>query len=370
MSLTRLDISGLRNLHDTSLRQLGQVNVFFGENGSGKTSLLEAIHLLGMARSFRTASIKPVITHGHEALTVFGELQCQPNAVKTTLGVRRNRAGELDARVAGQPISGRAALAEALPLQVIHADSFAVLTGAPAVRRQFIDWGVFHVEPRFFETWQRFQRAIKQRNNLLRRGKISPAELAPWDTELVVSGEAIDAARERYVDALQPVFNALARRLSIALPALELRYRRGWQQDLTLAEALVQGRPADMQQGFTHSGPQRADLRVLADDRPAAETLSRGQLKLLICALKLAQGHLLMRSSKRCVYLVDDLTAEFDQGHAAAVARVLNELQAQVFVTCIAEGDATAIWPDPDGRTAEKAGLAMFHVEHGAIRGE
>ena len=368
MSLLRLDISGLRNLQNTSLRQLSRINVIYGENGSGKTSLLEAVHVLGMARSFRSASIKPVVTHGQETCTVFGELHDAGSGLKTTLGVSRSRSGELDARVGGRPVAGRAALADALPLQVIHNDSFAVLTGAPVARRQFIDWGVFHVEPLFFDTWQRFQRAIKQRNNLLRRGKISPAELASWDAELAAAGETIDVARSRYVNALTPAFVELAARLDGAMPQLELRYRRGWNSEQSLADALAQGRGADIQQGFTHSGPQRADLRVLADELPAAECLSRGQLKLLICALKLAQGQLLQQAGKRCVYLIDDLTAEFDRRHASAVANAVNDLQAQVFVTCIAESDVESIWPRPVGATPAAGELAMFHVEHGVIQ--
>ncbi|MEE4660195.1 MAG: DNA replication/repair protein RecF [Halieaceae bacterium] len=361
MSLTRLDCTGLRNLSPVSLRQLGRVNVIYGENGSGKTSLLEAVYLLGMARSFRSSNIKSVISHGQESCTVYGEVRASETAPRLTVGVTRARDGSLDARVGGQTAPSRAALVETLPLQVVHADSFSVLTGNPGSRRQFIDWGVFHVEQHFLNNWQRFQRAIKQRNNLLRRGKMRDAELAPWDAELAAAGEAINVARTRYVAALQPAFHALMRELDDALPVIELRYRRGWASDISVSEALSAARDVDIQQGFTHSGPQRADLRVLAEGRPVAEVLSRGQLKLVVCALKLAQGGLLKQSGRRCVYLVDDLTAELDQPHAASVAEILEGLDAQVFVTCIGRRDVEAIWPDA------RRDQAVFHVEHGKV---
>jgi DNA replication and repair protein RecF len=362
VTLSRLDFSGVRNLEARSLRELEQVNIFHGANGSGKTSLLEAVHLLGMARSFRSAHIKSVITHGQESCTVYGEIRRDS---RTTLGVSRTRDGSLDAQVNGDKLHSRAELAEALPLQLIHADSFSVLTGGPVERRQFMDWGVFHVEHSFFRVWQSFQRAIKQRNSLLRRGRISDDVLRPWDLEIATSGAAIDAARTRYIEDLNPVFLELLARLSPGLGSVELRYRRGWSSDMSLEEALQQSQAADLQQGFTHVGPQRADIRIVTDGKPAAESLSRGQLKLVVCALKLAQGKLLGHDRGRvCTYLVDDLTAELDSSHCIQVAGMLEEMGAQVFITCIEQKDVAAIWPQAGGHRA------MFHVEHGTIRRE
>ena len=362
MTLTRLDIRGVRNLREVSLRGLGRINILFGDNGSGKTSVLESIHLLGMGRSFRTSHIKPVITHDVESCTVYGETS-SAGGLKGTIGVSRDRSGSLDARLQGSRAEGRAALAESLPLQVIHADSFEILTGGPIERRHFMDWGVFHVEHQFLETWQRFQKAIKQRNNLLRRGKISTNELLPWEQEMARAGEAIDAARRSYIESLSPHFLALLEELAPGLKRSELRYRRGWDKDASLLQALESGRDTDIQQGFTHAGPQRADIRVTVEGRSVADSLSRGQLKLVVCALKLAQGRALQATQgTRCVYLVDDLTAELDRNHCQRVAAILEELGAQVFITCIEKQEVMEIWPGQDVRDR-----TMFHVEHGNI---
>jgi DNA replication and repair protein RecF len=248
-------------------------------------------------------------------------------------------------------------------LQVINSDSFNLLLGSPGHRRQFLDWGVFHVEHQFHGVWQRFQRVLKQRNSLLRHGKISDAELYPWDRELSEAGEVVDEQRARYFEDFEPLFQRLLPRLSPDLGGMELRYRRGWDKNSPLQKALDGSAKADREQGFTHVGPQRADIKVLVDGHAASEILSRGQQKLVVCALKLAQGQLLtQRKGRSCLYLVDDLPAELDRQHCRRVAEVLMELDTQVYITCIDTEELAGAWPE------EWLGnSAMFHVEHGEV---
>ena len=357
-----MQITSVRNLRHVELSGLGTVNVFFGANGSGKTSVLESLFLLGMARSFRATQIKTVISHGAQQCTVFGALDSGRGSC-TALGVQRDINGGLEAKIAGKPVTATSELAEQFPLQVINAESFSLLTGSPGHRRQFLDWGVFHVEHGFYPVWKRFQRALRQRNSLLRQGKVAPADLDPWNREFAEAGEQVDAFRDRYLRALDPWFKTLVSRLSPALSELELQYRRGWKREAALGEALEAGTATDLQQGFTHLGPQRADIRVNIAGRSAADVLSRGQQKLAVCALKLAQGRLLADHENRsCAYLVDDLPAELDRAHCQRVTEVLDELQAQVFLSCIEREEIAETWP--------KSGIercTMFHVEQGQI---
>jgi DNA replication and repair protein RecF len=362
MGLARVNIENVRNLRNVELRGLRRINVFYGDNGSGKTSVLESVFLLGMARSFRGARIASVITQQEEGLTVFGDLVSSAGR-SVALGVSRDRQGDVQIRLAGENVKSVAALAEQLPLQIINSQSFELLIGGPGDRRQFLDWGVFHVEHRFNGYWQRFQRCIKQRNSLLRRGKISASDLAPWNKEFSEAGELVDSCRRRYFEELYPVFRSLMARLSPDLAAIELRYRSGWDKDKSLQEALESSETSDHEQGFTHVGPQRADIKVIFNGLPAGDTLSRGQQKLTVCALKLAQGRLLTsRNNHACIYLVDDLPAELDSFHAGSVAEVLEELQTQVFITCVERDDMLKVWPE-----AGRGDLAMFHVEHGMV---
>ncbi len=276
--------------------------------------------------------------------------------------MQRNRVGEAQIKVGGRIVRTVAELAEQLPLQVITAESFGLLTGSPGARRQYLDWGVFHVEQRFFGQWQRFQRCIKQRNNLLRRGKISDQELAVWTRDLAQTGTAINEYRKDYFRILSPRFKEIMARLAPSLHALELRYQQGWGRQLSYTEALQQGLAADLEQGYTHSGPQRADIRVMSDGHLAAETLSRGQQKLVVCGLKLAQGQLMAQQGRgSCTYLIDDLPSELDHRHSVLVCELLASMEAQVFITCIDHQDIRSVWPN-------SGELAMFHVEQGTVQ--
>lgn len=362
MTLSRLHISNVRNLQAIKLDSLRRVNVFYGANGSGKTSVLEAIHLLGMARSFRGAGIRSLISHGEKDCTVYG-LATSPSCKSSqALGVQKERSGGTQIKIAGQPVRSAAQLAEHLPIQVVNSSSFDLLNGSPAARRQFLNWGVFHVEHRFFGEWQRFQRCIKQRNVLLRRGKISEAELQVWTRDLAHSGRVLNEFRQEYIEQLIPRYQEIMCALIPDMAGgLELKYRQGWDKSLSYQQALENSLAADREKGFTHVGPQRADIRVLIDGYSAAETLSRGQQKLVVSGLKLAQG-LLMTHNKNgaCTFLVDDLPSELDQEHCRRVCEILSAMEAQVFITCIRESDLATIWPT-------ESNLKMFHVEHGEI---
>jgi len=339
------------------------VNVLYGPNGSGKTSVLEAVHILGMARSFRGSSIKSLISYNEESCTVYGQVsrgnqEWQP----LSLGVQRLRTGSSQIKVAGNPVRSVADLVEHLPLQLLNCNSFDLLTGSPSTRRQFLNWGVFHVEHQFFSEWQRFQRCIKQRNNLLRRGKMSDSELTVWTRDLAASGALINDYRLSYIRRLVPKFRGI---MDVLLPdmaeCLELRYRQGWDRNLEYFQALEGSHKADLDQGYTHVGPQRADLKVIVDRHLASETLSRGQQKLVVSGLKLAQGLIMTELNQgACTYLVDDLPSELDREHCQRICQILSSMDAQVFITCVGRNDIEGLWPDNDT-------LGMFHVEHGVI---
>jgi DNA replication and repair protein RecF len=340
LSLSRLQITNVRNLRAVRLDNLGKVSVFYGLNGSGKTSVLEAIHILGMTRSFRGSSIKSLITHNENSCTVFGLVT--PVNTELALGVQRTRTGGSQIKVATKPVRSVAQLVEHLPLQVLNNNSFDLLTGSPAVRRKFLNWGVFHVEHRFFGEWQRFQRCIKQRNMLLRRGKISDSELPVWTRELATSGGVINEFRLNYIKQLLPKFRGIMETLMPYMAdKLELRYRQGWDKAIN-------------------------DIKVLVDGHSAEETLSRGQQKLVVSGLKLAQGHLmaeLSRGRAGCTYLIDDLPSELDGEHLQRVCQILSAMEAQVFITCVKRGDIEGLWPSKDK-------VGMFHVEQGMISSE
>ncbi|WP_165680670.1 DNA replication/repair protein RecF [Metapseudomonas otitidis] len=359
MSLSRVTVTAVRNLHPVTLSPSPRINIIHGDNGSGKTSLLEAIYLLGLARSFRSNKLQPVIQHDQPACTVFGQVELLEGR-SSSLGISRERNGEFQIRIDGQNAKSAAQLAETLPLQVINPDSFRLLEGSPKIRRQFLDWGVFHVEPRFLPAWQRLQKALRQRNSWLRHGTLDAVLQAVWDRELTLASAEIDGYRRTYIQALKPVFERTLQEL-VQIEGLTLSYYRGWDKDKELAEVLATSLLRDQQLGHTQAGPQRADLRLRLGGHNAAEILSRGQQKLVVCALRIAQGHLLNQAKHgQCIYLVDDLPSELDEQHRRALCRLLDELDCQVFITCVDHELMRDGW-----RTDTP--VAMFHVEHGGI---
>lgn len=364
MSIKQLSISGLRNIQSLKLELSPQANLFYGPNGSGKTSILEAVYLLSLARSFRTAQHRHYITHAETHTTLYAQVE---DATHTLLpvGFQRSSDGTLAIRIAGENVDSVAALAELLPVQLINADTFLLLEGSPAVRRQFIDWGGFHADPRFLATWKAVRRCLKQRNSLLKHGRMSAAVRAAWDHELVLRSEELDRYRAAYLDALIPRFETLLAEL-IEIDGLTLQYYRGWDRKSELDQLLEEGLERDRSQGFTQVGPQRADLRVKVGGVLAAERLSRGQQKLVVSALKVAQGFLLQeQKGRRTLYLIDDLPAELDRHHRQRLCHLLEQMNTQVLITSTDAEAFTGCWQaDTDVKSfaIRQGALAENHV--------
>ena len=359
--LAKLVVSNLRNIQTATLRPVSGFNLFFGRNGSGKTSVLEAAHLLGLGRSFRGHVQRPLVSEGQQETVVFGETQDG-----LTLGIRRPLRGQQTIHLAGRKAESLAELSQALPVQLLNSDTLRILEGSPQDRRRFLDWGVFHVEHGFFDHWRRARAALQQRNVLLRQ-EAADAELEPWTLELLRAAALIDQGRAAYLACfrkyLEPVLAAL---LPAYAERLQLDYARGWSQELALEQVLASEMARDRRQGFTASGPHRAELRLRCGPYVAADVLSRGQLKLLVCALKIAQARLLQaEASRSCVFLIDDLPAELDNENRALVCQELSGLGLQVFMTAI----ELELLQEPLGASlpAGTAGLGLFHVKHGII---
>ncbi|MFQ6372538.1 DNA replication/repair protein RecF [Shewanella sp. YIC-542] len=356
MSLSHFHIEHFRNIDSAQLQPCSGLNLIYGHNGSGKTSLLEAIYFLGMGRSFRSHLSQRVIANEQEALTLFAKLQWQQNEHK--VGVRRYRSGDTEVRIDGDKIKRVSVLAETLPIQLITPESFSLLFEGPKARRQFIDWGAFHSEPTFYPQWVKVRRILKQRNQLLRDGA-DYAQIAYWDREFVHYAEAVTQIRNHYVDSLNGLLKGI---IDGFLPQSDIRvsFTRGWDSKTALAELLKAQYSRDVAMGFTVSGPHKADLRLRVGNLPAQDALSRGQLKLLVCALRIAQGKLLKQQlDKDSIYLVDDLPSELDAKHRKLLLQQLDETSAQVFVTAI---DPAAI---ADSLSAPPK--RIFRVEQGRV---
>ena len=354
MSLVHLEIARVRNLDTISLDPAERINLIHGENASGKTSLLEAIHLLSLGRSFRSNSIQSVIQRGQETLTVFGRVQ-GPGGL-TSVGIEKGR--QLTRiRINQQTVQKSSALAAVMPVQVINPDIHRLFEQGPRYRRQFLDWGLFHVEPAFLSVWQAYHKVLRQRNAAL-RARSAPREVRYWDSQLLEQGQRLSELRRQYLADLQPWLEQYVGKLLDIIPTVS--YQSGWAREVDFAAAIERGFERDRQQGFTHSGPHRADLVIRHEARPVQEHFSRGQQKLLACAMRLAQvAQYRASQAKVPVLLVDDLPAELDPERRARLMTLLMQSGAQLFITAT-EPELISL-PDEDN-------TKMFHVEHGSIR--
>ena len=327
-------------------------NLIYGANGAGKTSILEAVAYLWRARAFRAAGNRELVRHGQEDFVLFGRAVAENREV--TLGVRNGRSG-LDIHMNGEKNQSVASLAEALPLQVVDPDVHNLVAGGPEGRRRYIDWIAFHVEQGYLEGWRRFRRALKQRNAALRE-TTARGTLTGWNEELSNLGIAVDATRRRMIDIVGPMFEEFGKTLLRSPVSFE--YLQGWSANKTLHEALADAIDRDLQFAGTQVGPHRADLKVNVEDRRARKLVSRGQQKLLACAMilaatKVVQTHI----EKPLLLLLDDPAAELDRDAIVRLMRCVERLGSQVVATVLDPSQPLFTGTTP-----------MFHVEHGVIQ--
>ncbi|MDN6320174.1 MAG: DNA replication/repair protein RecF [Marinobacter sp.] len=377
MALVKLHTEFFRNLSPTGPTSFSpSFNLLYGANGSGKTSILEAIGYLGLGRSFRINRHQAVVQHGQQRFTVFGGLDRGFEEERNTpasdslahrLGISRDIAQkETMLRVDGEGVRSLSSLAKHLPVSVIDPGVFDIVAGGPGKRRQFLDWAVFHVEPSFASSWQQCQRVTSQRNQTLRNGRLDEAMLRIWDAQYTALSERISEARKLAFDQIKSAFNSLVHEVDISwAQGLKLDFYPGWDTSQSLSDVLVRHREQEVRMGHTLYGPNRADIRIRFQGRPVAETFSRGQQKTLVILMKIAQSMVLNSLGKQVSFLIDDINAELDQSHRTMLAGKLQELRCQVFITSIEHPKPGSLW---QGR--EMPDYRMFHVEHGKLKEE
>lgn len=380
MYIQRLLIDGLRNLHHVSLDNLGTINLFIGDNGAGKTSLLEAIAIASQGRSFRSNKVQTVIHHEQPLLRVFLECLDETTGKARRIGIERDRKNHYAIRLDGEDAQALAELSAVLPVVVLDAGVFDLLDGPSSVRRKFIDWGVFHVEHQFYEAWKSFNRVLKQRNALLHAQSADYAHYEPWDRELVQHAIDIEKYRLKYLRQFQCHLQHTLAVLGAEL-GQDIYYKNGWAQerlDLAVQDvepvadsdtlpapadllALLREQfPRDLKFQTTHIGPHKADIQVRHFRNDVKDIYSRGQKKVLVAAMKLAQARTVKAgaSHKMPVLLLDDLPSELDEQHLSAFINFIIAEGYQSFITAV-DARVCAANAAPKAR--------MFHVERGKI---
>lgn len=348
MIIQRLQIGNLRNLVQVSIEAHPGLNYLVGANGAGKTSVLEAIVVLSRGRSFRTHQAQELV--GPEGRTFHVYAETRNGGVSSRLGLERS-GKRWRGRIDGRDLTQLSELTRQLPVVLMEPDSHLLVSGTPEIRRKYLDWGMFHVEQGFLDTWRSFSKALKQRNAALRSRNSDI--LDSLDFVLAEQGEQLANLREVYLSELSERLVPLLKAVSLRHDDIILRYQPGWVGQSYL-EALQKSRPKDLEKGMTVSGPHRADLLLSCGKRAAKAVLSRGEQKALAAALMLTQAEKLVSTGAIPVLLFDDLVSEFDREHFNRVLHTAADLGAQLWLT--GTDCPPIVRPHK-----------MFHVEQGSV---
>jgi DNA replication and repair protein RecF len=358
MFLQRFSAQGIRNLKPCNIELSPALNVFYGDNGAGKSSILEALGLLTSGRSFRTAKIDAVLSHQSPQFTVFGKTD---ESHRFGLGyVKAQRQKTI--KINGEAVKALSDLAKCYPTQVISPESYQLIDAGPSERRKYLDWCLFHVEHHYHAVWKSYYSVLKQRNALLKgKSRQAEQELDVWDDQLVSNASRLLAFRQEIVARLGECLQLLIEDLATDFSGeVQLRYYPGYSGELK--EKLKENRNLDLKSGYTRAGPHNADLRVSIGNEPAKEFLSRGQKKVLINALYLAQTLLLKNAThKDSLFIIDDFASELDvHNQEALLNTLLQQENVQIILSCLHLGSLN--WLKTRYNSAH-----MFHVEHGSI---
>ena len=360
MHLTHLEVLGFRNVSHADIDLSPGINLLVGENGAGKTAMLEAIYLLARGRSFRTTHSKQLIKQDDDGFVVRAEVDMGQMTHRLARG--KSQGGASQAKIDGEPASKQSRFAELLPLQTLLPGIADLVLDGPSIRREFVDWGLFHVEYQYLGISRRYRKALVQRSAWLREGRGSAFQEDPWAYDIANQGAQINHRRNGFVSSLDKRARQIFDALGVSLK-LQLIYQGiGATDDPTVAMAqLADSYDRDSRHSITHIGPHRNDVGIIVNGANAKNTVSRGQAKLIASAIVLAYcAELSHQSSVLPALLLDDFGAELDSSHRERFFVELERLGCQVIATTTDEphylvGDALA------------SRARVFHVEHGGI---
>jgi DNA replication and repair protein RecF len=332
LGIESLQVRGMRNLGSVDLVPCPRFNVVWGDNGHGKTNLLEAIYVLATTRSFRTGRLADLVMHGGEVASVRARIREGTAAREQSVGVR---AGARMVRVDGKRPATLAAYAVRTPVVVFHPGVVALSMGSGGERRRLLDRVALYLEPASLDAVESYTRALRERQRALQVRGTGARDLDEWEELVVRHGLIVTAARRRAAEMLAQAAAEAFERIAPPGTRLEATY------DATAPEnaeayrrALAESRDRDVRRGSASLGPHRDDLTLVLGEHPARNVASQGQHRAIVLSLKLAEIAV-VRAARglRPILLLDDVSSELDRGRAAALFTLLQQERGQVFLT-------------------------------------
>jgi len=362
---------GFRNIKSATLETDADVNVFYGKNGSGKTSVLEALFYLSRAKSFRTNKRMHLLNSESQLLAVSATIEQKGKTHQLGIGLQSN--GQAKMKLDGEIIHRLSEASALFPVQIITPESFDVFFSSPKARRSFFDFGLFHVEHGFQKCWSDYSKLLKQTNVLLRKRHVDKREVGFWYKSLIEAAEKIESYREMFFEkhfsiAIEQLTKELKQNENAELIRdLEVKYKKKAfvlnedQNEELQIQTQIEKDIKYKQVGF---GPNRADIVFVKGGEDISNRLSRGQSKMLFYLLEVAMVKIVkLTTKKNLLMLVDDLPSEVDENTRSTMLDMLLHSGAQVFVTGIENKIAKEFMNYTNS-------VNVFHVEHGTVRPE
>lgn len=337
MILASLTARNFRNLQQDPIAFHDGLNVIVGENGQGKTNLLEAIYFLATTRSFRTHRLQSLFRFDAETLYVTGVRVEASLERRLSIGLEAGGARRREIRIEEETATVSEYVRQ-LSVIAYSSAQLEIVRGGPDERRRFLDRGIVHLQPGYLESLGRYQRVLKQRNALLqsiRDGEARASMLDPWDRELEDAASVIVRARSEYAERLAAAHNRIVEEHRYHVSDLSITYRpSGFERSgEPLDDIFLDERDRQIRLGHTTFGPHRDELELRLENRLASEVLSSGETKMTVLFLKFAKIELFEQKWNRPpLFLLDDVDAELDLG---IIERLLEYLRGrtQIFTT-------------------------------------
>lgn len=326
--LSEFKLEGFRNLQPLALACSSELNIITGPNGSGKTSLIEALYFLSHGRSFRVQQIKTMIQNDKSHFAMHAKMKRDDH--QTSIGMIRSLSGQSDNHIQGSKGVSAAQISKNIPTLCLTPENLSIRGAKNRIKT--LDWLVFYTQPTFHQQWLQLSRLIKQRNMALKT-VASDAVIAALDQTWVPMACQIDHLRQQVFSKLTP---HLKESLARFLPGFDFSYQylRGWKSGDDLNTLLAASMRQDRKYGVTHCSPMKADWVYRIGGQRAQDVLSRGQYKLLVCAQAIAMAEALKQEEdQRALILMDDVLAELDVNNSEKLMDYWVKSKFQVFIT-------------------------------------
>jgi len=363
MRLTDLTIFNYKNIAEAELHFSPKLNCFIGGNGQGKTNVLDAIHFLSFCRSYSSSIDMLSVRHGQEFMSLQGLYEHEDGEkedIHCGLKVGQKKVVRRGKK-AYRRISEHIGL---IPLVMVSPSDQVLVAGGSDERRRFIDMVICQYDPAYTEALLRYNRALQQRNVMLKQEEIDPEVFLVFEEQMAREGEYIFNKRTEYITQLIPIFQQFYNQISQEQEQVELRYVSHLQRG-PLLEQLTRDRFKDQAVGYSLHGTHKDDLEMLQNGYPVRREGSQGQSKTFLIALKLAQFDFLSRTGSKTtpLLLLDDIFDKLDAERVEQIVKLVSgDRFGQIFITDTNRDHLDAILSSMDGDNK------IFFVEKGVIK--